>query len=182
MKKEIFDKDTGRSRKEGMDWFSIFASATVLAIILFILLNFVVLLGNIPTTSMDPTLPSGTYCALNRLAYKGKEPVRGDIVAFRLPDCREMHYIKRIVGLPGETVEIIDGYVYIDGEPLDEPYIVHRDEGSYGPYEIPEGHYLMLGDNRKDSNDARKWLDPFVPGDDILGKYLFTYLTVGGED
>lgn len=180
MKKEILDKETGCERKEGSGWFSLLAGGAVAAILLFVLFNFVLMLGTIPTTSMDPALPPGTYCALNRMAYLGSEPERGDIVAFRFPDCREMLYIKRIVGLPGESVEIIDGYVFIDGEELDEPYVVNRDRRSEDPFEVPEGHYLMLGDNRPQSIDSRSWLDPYVPKEDILGKYMFTYLYIEG--
>lgn len=176
MKREVFDKKTGRSRKDGSDWFSTIALGGVMIIILFIVLNFVVLLGVVPTSSMEPAIPVGTYCALNRTAYGKEQPERGDIVAFRLPDCREMNYIKRIVGLPGEVIEIKDGYVFIDGEGFDEPYVVHRDAASYGPFEVPEGCYFMLGDNRPHSNDSRKWLYSFVPGEDILGKYMFAYL------
>lgn len=179
MKREIFDKETGRSRKEGIDWFSIIVSAGVLGIILFTLLNFVVLLGSVPTSSMEPAIPVGTYCVLNRNAYTWELPKRGDIVAFRLPDCREMEYIKRIVGLPGESVEIVNGYVFVDGQELDEPYVVYRDTVSFGPFEVPEGHYFMLGDNRPDSNDSRKWLHPYVPAEDIMGKYMFAYLYTG---
>ena len=86
-------------------------------------------------------------------------------------------FIKRIIGLPGEKVEIIDGKVYINDskEPLEEDYIKEEMEGSFGPYDVPEGCYFMMGDNRNDSLDSRFWNDKYVKKDAILGKAKLQY-------
>ena len=84
--------------------------------------------------------------------------------------------MKRVIGLPGETVEIKGGEVYIDGEVLEEPYLDVETIGDFGPYEVPEESYFMMGDNRNDSQDSRYWNNTFVKRNKILGKVYFTYL------
>ena len=92
-------------------------------------------------------------------------------------DNEKVYYVKRVIGLPGETVEVKDGKVYINGSdtPLDEPYLPEPMEGSYGPYEVPEGCYFMMGDNRNNSLDARFWDNKFVAKNKIVAKVLFCY-------
>ena len=106
-------------------------------------------------------------------------PERGDIVIFKYPDNEEETYVKRVVGLPGETVTIENAKVYIDGSetPLDEPYLKEEWTVATGPYtfEVPEDCYFVMGDNRNDSWDARYWTNTYVSGDKILGKAIFTY-------
>lgn len=118
----------------------------------------------------------------NRLAYRSKSPERGDIVIFRYPDNEEELYVKRVIGLPGETVDIRDGYIYIDGAdtPLDEDYLKEDWTVATGNYHfvVPEDSYLMLGDNRNDSWDARYWTNPYVREDKILGKAAVIYWPV----
>ena len=113
----------------------------------------------------------------NRLAYVLGEPERFDIVIFKYPDDESQLFIKRIIGLPGETVEIIDGKVYIDGSdtPLDDSFTLETPTGNYGPYTVPEGCYFMLGDNRNNSKDSRFWQNTFVEEDKILGKAVVKY-------
>ena len=86
-------------------------------------------------------------------------------------------FIKRVIGLPGEVVEIKDGKVYIDGSPtpLDDSFIPEKMIGSYGPYSVPENCYFMLGDNRNDSNDSRSWKNKFVRFDQLVGKAVVRY-------
>ena len=114
--------------------------------------------------------------------YRSKSPERGDIVIFRYPDNEEELYVKRVIGLPGETVDIRDGYIYIDGAdtPLDEDYLKEDWTVATGNYhfEVPEDSYLMLGDNRNDSWDARYWTNPYVREDKILGKAAVIYWPV----
>lgn len=112
-----------------------------------------------------------------RFAYWFSEPERGDIVIFRYPDNEEKIYIKRVIGLPGETVEIIDGKVYIDGseQPLQEDYVNGVPTGNYGPYVVPENSYFMLGDNRGNSEDSRFWTNKFVKKEKILAKAVVRY-------
>ena len=108
----------------------------------------------------------------SRLSYIKDDPERGDIVIFRYPDNEKLYYVKRVIGLPGETVEVIDGKVYINGSDtsLDEPYLPEPMEGSYGPYEVPEGCYFMMGDNRNNSSDSRTDIVGNIKREDIIGK------------
>ena len=96
---------------------------------------------------------------------------------FRYPDDESQLFIKRLIGLPGETVEIRDGKVYIDGsaEPLDDSFVPETPTGNYGPYKVPEDCYFMLGDNRENSRDSRYWDNTFVTFDEIVGKAVIRY-------
>lgn len=138
----------------------------------------------VPTGSMETTILPGDRLIGSRLSYLFGEPQRGDIVVFDSP-MEEKLLVKRIVGLPGETVDIVDAGVYIDGELLEEDYlkdetwIVMNDDIHF---EIPEGCYLMLGDNRNNSEDARYWqkygLEPYIKREAIRAKALFIYWPV----
>ena len=116
----------------------------------------------------------------NRLAYVFSEPERFDIIIFKYPDDESQLFIKRIIGLPGETVEIRGGNIYIDGseEPLDDVDTKETMEGSFGPYTVPEGCYFVMGDNRNNSRDSRYWEHTFVSEDEIVGKAVFRYWPV----
>ena len=103
------------------------------------------------------------------------DPVRGDIIIFKVPDDEKILYIKRVIGMPGETVEIHDNGVYIDGQKMDEPYLTTDTKGDFGPYTVPEGHYFMLGDNRNNSADSRYWQNTFLSKDKIVGKAVLRY-------
>ena len=128
--------------------------------------------------SMRSELKNGDVVLVNRLVYNAMTPKRGDIIAFK-PNGRENahYYIKRIVGLPGETVTIRDGKVYINDstEPLRDDFCPETPVGDFGPYEVPEGCYFMLGDNRNVSKDSRYWLNPYVEKDKIIGKAFLRY-------
>ena len=133
----------------------------------------------VPSSSMYPTIEVGDRVLMWRLAYAfGNEPERGDIVVFEAPDelNESSDLIKRIIGLPGETVEVRGGAVYIDGELLDEDGYQHAiAEYEYGPVTVPDDCYFMLGDNRNRSVDSHEWDDPFIHIDDITGKAIFRY-------
>jgi signal peptidase I len=88
-----------------------------------------------------------------------------------------MYYVKRVIGLPGETIEGIDGYVYINGEKIEETYVKSLLEENFGPYTIPENCYFMMGDNRSMSFDSRLWENKYVSIDKIVGKAMFKYLS-----
>lgn len=137
----------------------------------------VVVNAQIPSESMEKTIMVGDRIFGNRLAYINQEPQRFDIVIFRLPDDESQLYIKRVIGLPGETVEVIDGQVYIDGaeEPLDDSFVPEIPYGDAGPYHVEEGCYFMMGDNRNCSEDSRFWEQPFVSRDQIEAKAGFRY-------
>ena len=153
--------------KELLGWLLVIASALVLN---FLISSFVLFKVASPTGSMENTIKIGDPVYTFRLAYLFSDPKRGDIVVFPNPDDDTETLIKRIIGLPGETIEGIDGVVYIDGEPLTEDYLKEPMEGSFGPYDIPVGCYFMMGDNRNISLDARYWDNKFVKGDSIISK------------
>ncbi|MFC1810964.1 signal peptidase I [Patescibacteria group bacterium] len=139
---------------------------------------------NIQGDSMEPTFSHDDYIMFETLTYIVEEPVRGDVVVFYGTDESEKVFVKRIVGMPGETLILQEGKVYIDEELLEEPYMrIYSDsddneefnfrEHDGVSYEVPQGKYFMLGDNRKNSFDSRTWNDPFVPHQSIFGKYYF---------
>ncbi len=126
----------------------------------------------IPTTSMEDTLLRGDFLLANKFIYGAKipftdirlpkirEPKRGDIIVFRHPT-EKKDFIKRCIGVPGDTIEIRNDIVYVNGKPLDEPYKkldgLPRASSNFGPIVVPEGHLFMLGDNRHNSYDSREW-------------------------
>ena len=134
----------------------------------------------IPSSSMVPTIEIGDRVVLWKLAYVFGDPERGDIVVFDAP--AELHenddLIKRVIGLPGDTVEIADGFVYINGEALEENYLAERPDYEYGPVTVPDDCYFMMGDNRNNSIDSHEWSNPFLPEDNIKGKAIFRYWPV----
>ena len=163
----------------------------VIVIVVVIVIDGVVLINaKIPSASMENTIMTGDRIFGFRMAYginidlfgleyhkKMKDPERFDIVIFKYPDDEKQRFIKRIIGLPGEKVEIRDGKVYINDaeEPLDDSFVKETPLGSFGPYTVPENCYFMLGDNRNNSKDSRFWENTFVEFDKIIGKALFRY-------
>lgn len=163
-------------KREIISWIQIIVAAVAIALVLN---NFVIANSRVPTGSMEKTIMAKSRVIGSRLSYIRSDPKRGDVVIFHFPDdpTGKMYYVKRVIGLPGETVNIVDGKVYINGSdtPLDEPYLAEPMEGSYGPYTVPEGCYFMLGDNRNNSQDARFWQNKYVAKDKIIAKVLFSY-------
>lgn len=161
-----------------LDWVVVIAVALVVALVInfFIIVN-----STVPTGSMENTIMSGSRMIGFRVAYWFSEPKRGDIIIFRYPDDPSQLFVKRVIGLPGETVEIIDGVTYINGEVLEEDYInedyryVPKEFEDYGPYTVPEESYFMMGDNRGNSKDSRKWNNTYVTKDAIIGKAWLCY-------
>ena len=161
-------------KKEIISWIKTILLALVLA---GFINSFIIVNATVPTGSMENTImPKDRIIAL-RLAYSFGKPERGDIAVFKYPDNEELLYVKRVIGLPGETVEIKDGMVYINesDEPLDEKYIKETPYGDFGPYQVPADHYFMLGDNRNESLDSRFWENKFVEEDKMLGKVYLKY-------
>lgn len=150
----------------------IFVVAVVLIVNNFLLIN-----AKVPSESMEKTIMTGDRFFGNRLAYLFDDPERFDIVVFKYPDDESQLFVKRVIGLPGETVEIKDGKVYINGSqtPLDDSFTPETPTGDYGPYVVPEGSYFMLGDNRNHSGDSRFWKQPYVEKEKIVGKAIFRY-------
>ncbi len=153
-------------KKEIISWIQIIVAAVIIALVLN---NFIIANSRVPTGSMENTIMSKSRVIGSRLSYLTSDPERGDVVIFHFPDdpTGKIYYVKRVIGLPGETVSVVDGKVYINDSdtPLDEPYLPEPMEGSYGPYTVPEGCYFMMGDNRNNSLDARFWKNQFVEKD-----------------
>ena len=164
------------ARREAISWIKTIVFAFILAIAIN---KFVIVNAKVPSGSMENTIMTNDRIIAFRLSYLFSDPQRGDIVVFKYPDDPEekILYVKRIIGLPGETVEIIDGDVYIDGELLEgeEAYVKEPPVGDFGPIEVPEDAYFMLGDNRNNSADSRYWQNKFVYTDKIEGKVFMKY-------
>lgn len=163
--------------REALSWVMTFVVAIAVALVLK---NFVIINATVPTGSMEHTIEPGDDLIGFRLAYAFSEPERGDIIIFKFPDDESEKYVKRVIGLPGERIRIEEGLIYIDDAdtPLDEPYLKEEWERTTGPFEfnVPEDSYLVLGDNRNDSYDARYWTNTYVTKDEIIGKaYLIYY-------
>ncbi len=179
--------------KEALSWVKVIAFALILT---FCLRQFVIVNAEVPTGSMENLIDPGDRLIGFRLAYLFDEPKRFDVIIFEYPVNPDEKFIKRVIGLPGETVDIVDGKIYIDGDttPLEEDYLpeqwVVNNNGFH--YEVPEDCYLVLGDNRNLSLDARYWPEraisfglansmedaeqyAYVSKDAILGKAIFKY-------
>ena len=156
------------------EWLIIFIVAAIGA---WLCNSFLLMNTEVPTGSMADTIPKPSRIISSRIHYWFDEPERGDVVLFDPPFEEEYYYVKRIIGLPGETITIRDGLVYINdsAEPLEEPYLAEAPHGSSGPYTVPEGCYFVMGDNRNHSNDSRYWSVKYVPQENIYAKALFVY-------
>ena len=161
---------------EVLDYVKVIVFAVVFVLIVN---NFILINALVPSESMEKTIMTGDRIFGFRLAYEWNEPERFDIVIFKYPDDPEQKelYIKRIIGLPGETINIVNGKVYIDGKktPLDDSFCPETPIGDFGPYTVPEGCYFMLGDNRNCSKDSRFWENTYVREDQIVGKAVLRY-------
>ena len=165
---------------------------TILVCVIFVIFSraFVFQQSKIPSGSMLDTLLIGDYIMVNRFVYaptsfdweKHLLPIRpvrrGDVVVFKYPRAPEIDYIKRIVGLPGDTVELRDGYLYVNGQFVEEPYVKeeYRHETppqDFGPYTVPAGSYFAMGDHRNRSADSREW-GP-VPAGNLKGRALLIW-------
>lgn len=131
--------------------------------------NYLLFKAYIPTGSMRPTIMEEDEVLVSKIFTSVN---RGDIFVFSHESSKEL-LIKRVVGLPGEKIEIKDGIVYVNGILLNEPYVKNNEEMNKS-FNVPEGHYLFFGDNRVRSEDARKWDNPYVPKKDLDGKAFFT--------
>jgi signal peptidase I len=144
----------------------------LLALILFLGINAVSARVRVENVSMQPTLQPNEFLLVNRVAYKLGTPKIGDIIVFHAPGADDLDYIKRLIGLPGDTVHIEGGIVYVNGQALYETYIA--DSPNYtGTWEVPEGQIFVLGDNRNNSSDSHLW--GFISEDAVVGKALLIY-------
>lgn len=132
----------------------------------------------VPSGSMVPTIMNNDRVIILKFSYYFNQmPQRGDVIVFTTEAeyDGEEDLLKRVIGMPGETVEIKEGHVFIDGQAMDEPYIAEQPIYTYGPIEVPEGYYFLLGDNRNRSKDSHLWEDPFITKGDIKGKVVLCY-------
>ena len=143
----------------------------LLTFFIFWLVNSLIGRYRIDGSSMNPTLVDGEYLIINNLSYYLDEPQRGDVIVFQHPN-NDLNLIKRVIGLPGDTVEIAKGEVILNGVILDEPYIKAPPTNT-GHWEVPEDSYFVMGDNRNNSSDSRSW--NYLPEDNIIGKAEVIY-------
>ena len=158
--------------KEILSYTKIMLSAFVIS---FTLNHYVIANAYVPTGSMENTIHPDDRIFINRLSYVNSNPERGDIISFLYPDDETENYLKRIIALPGETIESYDGQIYIDGTLLEENYIKEKSYDDFGPYVVPEDSYFVMGDNRNNSHDSRYWTNKFVANDKIIGKAAIKY-------
>jgi signal peptidase I len=144
----------------------------VLSMVLFVSVNLISARIRVDGDSMLPTLVSGEYVVVNRLSYQLGNPQRGDIVVFHFPRNPDEEYIKRVIGLPGDIVEALNGMVYVNGQPLDESYLNMKTNYT-GRWEVPADQLFVLGDNRNNSSDSHEW--GMVPMDYVVGKAVLVY-------
>ncbi len=143
----------------------------LLTFFIFWLVNSLIGRYRIDGNSMNPTLYDGQYLLINNISYYLDEPQFGDIIVFHHPRS-ELNLIKRVIGVPGDHIEISDQKVKVNGITLDEPYINALPTYS-GAWDVPEGEYFVLGDNRNNSSDSHSW--SYLPGENIVGKAMFIY-------
>ena len=156
--------------------FVLIAAAIVVPIRLFVAQPFIV-----SGASMDPTFENGQYLIVDELSYRFEAPARGDVIIFRYPKNPKEFFIKRIIGLPGETVTIANGKIKVTGADgktmaLQEPYVINRGNGGDATYTVPKGNYFVLGDNRPESSDSRTW--GLLPASDIVGRAFLRLLPI----
>jgi signal peptidase I len=144
----------------------------LLSAALFLVINALSARVRVDGFSMLPTLHDGEFVLVNRLAYRFDSPQRGDIVVFHYPPDPRQDLIKRVIGLPGDTVSVQGGIVRVNDEPLSEPYIAQPPLYA-GTWVVPEGHLFVLGDNRNDSSDSHSW--GMLPFENIVGKAVLIY-------
>jgi signal peptidase I len=163
-----------------------YVEALVIAVVLaFIIRMFIIEAFKIPSGSMIPSLLVGDHLLVSKFTYKFAEPKRGDIVVFKYPDDPSRNFIKRIIGVGGDIIEIRDKEVYVNNVKREEPYVQHVFEevlparysprDNFGPITVPSNAFFMLGDNRDSSLDSRFWENRFVHRGAIVGKALIIY-------
>jgi signal peptidase I len=154
-------------------WLEAAKTIVTAAILAFGIRTFVAEARYIPSSSMEPTLLINDRLIIEKISYHLHDPKRGDIVVFNPTKALQERnfkdaFIKRVIGLPGDTIQVKNGIVYVNGGALSENYIAQKPEYNYGPVTVPPGQYLVLGDNRNNSYDSHYW--GFVPKDKFVGR------------
>lgn len=164
------------AKKQQSFWVDAIQTVGLSVVLAFGIRQFVAEARVVPTGSMEPTIAVNDRLFIEKISYRFKAPQRGDIIVFQAPEKalvavnanRGDAYLKRVVGLPGETVEVTDGKVWIDGKALREGYIKAPPTYTWGPQVVPNNEYLVLGDNRNGSSDGHVW--GFLSEEAIIGK------------
>ncbi|MCS7460758.1 signal peptidase I [Paenibacillus doosanensis] len=158
-------------------WIKEWVPTLAIAVIVSFTFNTYVAQGmKVPTGSMLPTIQLDDKILVEKMV-KLTDFKFGDVVVFYppLPDQADQRFVKRLIGLPGDTIEVKDGALYRNGEKVDEPYLKEKMNYTYGPITVPADQYFFLGDNRNDSLDSHLWPTPFVDKSKLIGKVLFRY-------
>jgi len=145
----------------------------VLVAIAFLVVNALIGRFRIEQVSMQPNLHEGEYVIVDKVSYTFRQPERGEIIVLKNPNPGQPDLIKRVIGLPRETIEVRGGQVHINGQPLTEPYIAQPMGREQTPLTLPAGQYFVMGDNRGNSSDSREF--GARPGDDIVGRAWIIY-------
>lgn len=145
-------------------------------IAIYVLFSQILLISVVQSESMEPNFTVGSTIIFNRLAYKNKDPERGDIVIFLRPESGK-YLAKRVIGIPGDHISFSQGYVLINDQYYDESDYLPPNVKTYASndFTVPKSSYFLLGDNRSYSLDSRDWENPYISADDIYGKCLFSY-------
>lgn len=189
-------------KAELISWIQVIISAAVIA---FVLTTFIIANSEVPTGSMENTIMAGSRVIGSRLHYKFSDPEYGDVAIFvfgwqctncnvivegeraeTCPRCgakagkraRTIYYVKRVIGVPGDVIDIVDDKVYLNGSdtPLEEPYLAEpMNAGESFHFEVPENCYFMMGDNRNYSLDARYWNNHYISKDKMIAKVVLEY-------
>jgi len=161
------DKKTKKKKNEAWEWIKSLLIAFGLALLIrFFLFAIFMVEGQ----SMFPTLHDTERLVVNKIVYEMHEPERGDIIVFEYPQDREKDFVKRVIGVPGDKIEIKDYKVFRNGEPIEEPYISEPTAPTNITYTVPDGTVFVLGDNRPHSKDSRYPEVGYVPYDLIIGR------------
>jgi signal peptidase I len=152
---------------------------SVAVLFCFFLIAFVAQAFRVQGTSMEPLLVDGERIVVNKFVYRFRPIERGDVVVFWYPRDPSVSFVKRVVGLPGDRVELRGGELVVNGRVVQEPYLPasFRDDDSHAPIEVRKGYYYVLGDHRRSSNDSRSWGE--VPEKYIYGRAVFRFWPLG---
>jgi signal peptidase I len=149
------------------------AETILLTLVIFFMIRFAIENYRIEGYSMEPNFRDGQFLLINKVQYLFGHPERGDVIVFHYPANPKKNYIKRVIGLPGERVEIKEGKIVVDGVTLDEPYPYNFADYDWGPVTVGADEYFVLGDNRPESSDSHSW--GMLPAKNIVGKAWVSY-------
>ena len=145
-------------------------SGIIASVVAIFVVTFLLQISRVEGISMAPTLHGGEYTLINKLTYRWRVPERGDVIVFRAPTDPHADYIKRVIAVAGETVEVKEGVVYVNGNPLKESYEETAPDYDYAVTTVPPGNLFVLGDNRNRSFDSHLWTPPFLPMGLVRGR------------